>query len=101
MTRVGGRPGGEAAKPTVLVLKEPGGAALGGTVNLLLSLRSTGDSQVQVLEPPAGVEEELQEEASEPVHRVRACAETAHTHTHDQAGPCLEYQVTFVFNTYL
>ncbi|XP_059929545.1 uncharacterized protein LOC132473432 isoform X1 [Gadus macrocephalus] len=69
MTRVGGRPGGEAAKPTVMVLKEPGGAALGGTVNLLLSLRSTGDSQVQVLEPPAGVEEELQVGGSEPVHR--------------------------------
>ena len=80
MTRVGGRPGGEATKPTVVVLKEPGAAALGGTVNLLLSLRSTGDSQVQVLEPPAGVEVELQEEAFEPVHRVRRCSEP-HTTT--------------------
>ncbi|KAM8738079.1 uncharacterized protein mymx isoform 4-T4 [Acanthopagrus schlegelii] len=66
--------GGEAAssespKPSIVVLKEPGSPALGGTVNLILSFGNTGDSQVQVLDPPARTDE-VEEETSEPVHRV-------------------------------
>uniref|UniRef100_A0A671VLS9 Uncharacterized LOC115596860 n=1 Tax=Sparus aurata TaxID=8175 RepID=A0A671VLS9_SPAAU len=65
--------GGEAAssespKPSIVVLKEPGSPALGGTVNLILSFGNTGDSQVQVLDPPARTDE-VEEETSEPVHR--------------------------------
>uniref|UniRef100_UPI003AABE91D uncharacterized protein n=1 Tax=Centroberyx gerrardi TaxID=166262 RepID=UPI003AABE91D len=70
MNSIGPR-GGEASssESPVLVLKEPSTPALGGTVNLILSFGNTGDSQVQVLEPPARMEE-VEEEASEPVHRV-------------------------------
>ncbi|KAM4607673.1 uncharacterized protein mymx isoform 2-T2 [Polymixia lowei] len=59
----------ESPNPPVLVLKEPGAPGLGGTVNLILSFANNGDSEVQVLEPPAGTEEAA-EEASEPIHRV-------------------------------
>ncbi|KAM4607675.1 uncharacterized protein mymx isoform 4-T4 [Polymixia lowei] len=58
----------ESPNPPVLVLKEPGAPGLGGTVNLILSFANNGDSEVQVLEPPAGTEEAA-EEASEPIHR--------------------------------
>ncbi|XP_071392045.1 protein AF-9-like [Centroberyx affinis] len=69
MNSIGPR-GGEASssESPVLVLKEPNTPALGGTVNLILSFGNTGDSQVQVLEPPARMEEV--EEEPEPVHRV-------------------------------
>uniref|UniRef100_UPI0037E9515E uncharacterized protein isoform X1 n=2 Tax=Semicossyphus pulcher TaxID=241346 RepID=UPI0037E9515E len=67
--RGGEAPSSESPKPSIVVLKETGSPALGGTVNLILSFSSAGDSQVQVLEPPAGTEEVV-EEASEPVHRV-------------------------------
>lgn len=61
----------ESPKPSLMVLKEPGSPALGGTVNLILSFNNTGDSQVQVLDPPARTDEVV-EENSEPVHRVRS-----------------------------
>ena len=60
----------ESPKPSIVVLKEPSSPALGGTVNLILSFGNTGESQVQVLESPAGMEE-VEEDTSEPVHRVR------------------------------
>lgn len=52
-------------KPSIVLLKEPGGPSAGGTVNLILSLGGSGDSQVQVLD------DEVTSEASEPLHRVR------------------------------
>ncbi|XP_059215933.1 spectrin beta chain, non-erythrocytic 5 [Centropristis striata] len=64
-----GPQGGESPKPSIMLLKEPSSPALGGTVNLILSFGNTGDSQVQVLDPPARTEEVV-EETSEPVHRV-------------------------------
>ncbi|CAJ1067414.1 uncharacterized protein LOC121511110 [Xyrichtys novacula] len=69
-----GPPGGDATssespKSSIVVLKDPGSPALGGTVNLILSFANTGDSQVQVLDPPAGTDEVV-EESCEPVHRV-------------------------------
>ncbi|XP_049927094.1 spectrin beta chain, non-erythrocytic 5 isoform X4 [Epinephelus moara] len=72
MNSIGPR-GGEATssetpKPSIVVLKEPSSPALGGTVNLILSFGNTGDSQVQVLDPPARTDEVV-EETSEPVHR--------------------------------
>ncbi|KAL7383084.1 hypothetical protein ABVT39_004657 [Epinephelus coioides] len=72
MNSIGPR-GGEATssespKPSIVVLKEPSSPALGGTVNLILSFGNTGDSQVQVLDPPARTDE-VEEETSEPVHR--------------------------------
>lgn len=63
-------PSSGSPKPSVVVLKEPGSSSAGGTVNLILSLGNAGDSQVQVLDPPAPMDE-LVKEASEPVHRVR------------------------------
>ncbi|XP_029306060.1 uncharacterized protein mymx [Cottoperca gobio] len=73
MNSIGPR-GGEATssespKPSIVVLKETSSPALGGTVNLILSFGNTGDSQVQVVDPPAR-SDELVEETSEPVHRV-------------------------------
>ncbi|XP_040905878.1 uncharacterized protein LOC121189622 isoform X2 [Toxotes jaculatrix] len=73
MNSIGPR-GGEASssespKPSIVVLKEPSSPSLGGTVNLILSFGNTGDSQVQVLDPPARTDEVV-EETSEPVHRV-------------------------------
>ncbi|XP_041803637.1 uncharacterized protein LOC121613964 isoform X2 [Chelmon rostratus] len=73
MNSIGPR-GGEATsaespKPSIVVLKEPSSPALGGTVNLILSFGNTGDSQVQVLDPPARTDEVV-DETSEPVHRV-------------------------------
>ncbi|XP_018535754.1 uncharacterized protein LOC108885782 isoform X3 [Lates calcarifer] len=72
MNSIGPR-GGEASsaespKPSIVVLKEPSSPALGGTVNLILSFGNTGDSQVQVLDPPERTEEVV-EDTSEPVHR--------------------------------
>ncbi|KAF1375940.1 hypothetical protein PFLUV_G00225410 [Perca fluviatilis] len=72
MNSIGPR-GGEATssespKPSIVVLKEPSSPALGGTVNLILSFGNSEDSQVQVLELPARMDQ-LVEETSEPVHR--------------------------------
>lgn len=64
-------------KPSIVVLKEPSSPALGGTVNLILSLGNTGDSQVQVLDPPARMDEVV-DETFEPVHRVRNALVTSH-----------------------
>ena len=47
---------------------------LSANVNLIFSFGNTGDSQVQVLDPPARTDEVV-EKTSEPVHRVRK-----HTH---------------------
>ncbi|XP_028458692.1 uncharacterized protein mymx isoform X3 [Perca flavescens] len=58
----------ESPKPSIVVLKEPSSPALGGTVNLILSFGNSEDSQVQVLELPARMDQ-LVEETSEPVHR--------------------------------
>lgn len=82
MNSIGPRGGAEAApsespKPSIVVLKEPGSPALGGTVNLILSFGNTGDSQVQVLDAPARTDE-VAEETSEPVHRVRNTLITSH-----------------------
>ncbi|KAM7385846.1 hypothetical protein PAMP_001901 [Pampus punctatissimus] len=73
MNSIGSR-GGEASssqspKPSVMVLKEPGSPSLGGTVNLIFSFGNAVDGQVQVLDPPAGTDEVV-EETSEHVHRV-------------------------------
>lgn len=57
-------------KPSIVLLKEPGGPSAGGTVNLILSLGASGDGQVQVLDSPAAADE-VTSEASEPLHRVR------------------------------
>ncbi|XP_038593334.1 uncharacterized protein LOC119917207 isoform X3 [Micropterus salmoides] len=59
----------ESPKPSIVVLKDPGSPALGGTVNLILSFGNTGENQVQVLDPPARTDEVV-EEILEPVHRV-------------------------------
>ncbi|XP_051271507.1 uncharacterized protein LOC127372124 isoform X2 [Dicentrarchus labrax] len=72
MNSIGPR-GGEATssespKPSIVVLKEPSSPALGGTVNLILSFGNTGDSQVEVLDPPARTDEVV-DKTSEPVHR--------------------------------
>nr|XP_046257832.1 uncharacterized protein LOC124065941 isoform X2 [Scatophagus argus] len=58
----------ESPKPSIVVLREHSSPALGGTVNLILSFGNTGDSQVQVLDPPARTDETV-DETSEPVHR--------------------------------
>lgn len=63
-------PQDDPPKANVLVLKEGSSPPVGGTVNLILSFGNTGDSQVQVLDLPAGTKEVV-EETSEPVHRVR------------------------------
>ncbi|XP_034538370.1 uncharacterized protein LOC117811970 [Notolabrus celidotus] len=59
----------ESPKPSIVVLKDPSSPSLGGTVNLILSFANTGDSQVQVLDSPAGTDE-VEEESCESVHRV-------------------------------
>lgn len=59
----------ESPRSSVVVLREPSSPALGGTVNLILSFGNKGDSQDQVLDPPAGTDEVV-EETSEYVHRV-------------------------------
>ncbi|XP_074502734.1 uncharacterized protein mymx isoform X8 [Sebastes fasciatus] len=68
MNSIGPRGSPESPKPSIVVLKEPSSPALGGTVNLILSFGGQGDSQVQVLDPPTGTDEVV-EETSEPVHR--------------------------------
>ncbi|XP_031727403.1 uncharacterized protein mymx isoform X1 [Anarrhichthys ocellatus] len=65
----GEAPSSKSPKSSIVVLKEPGSPSLGGTVNLILSFGGQGDSQVQVLDPPARTNE-VMEESSEPVHRV-------------------------------
>lgn len=60
----------ESPKPSITVLKDPGGPALGSTVNLILSFGNTAESQVQVLDLPAKTDE-VMEDTAEPVHRVR------------------------------
>ncbi|XP_034754197.1 uncharacterized protein LOC117960420 isoform X5 [Etheostoma cragini] len=66
----GGEPtSSESPKPSIVVLKEPNSPALGGTVNLILSFGNSEDSQVQVLELPARMDQ-LVEKTAEPVHRV-------------------------------
>lgn len=67
----------ESPKPSIVVLKDPNSPSLGGTVNLILSFGNTGDSQVQVLDPPAGMDEVV-EDASQPVHRVSHTFITTH-----------------------
>lgn len=57
-------------KPSIVLLKEPGGPSAGGTVNLILSLGNTVDGQVQVLDSPAPADQTTSE-APEPLHRVR------------------------------
>ncbi|XP_034754196.1 uncharacterized protein LOC117960420 isoform X4 [Etheostoma cragini] len=65
----GGEPtSSESPKPSIVVLKEPNSPALGGTVNLILSFGNSEDSQVQVLELPARMDQ-LVEKTAEPVHR--------------------------------
>lgn len=81
MNSIGPR-GGEATssespKSSIVVLKEPGSPALGGTVNLILSFGGQGDSQVQVLDPP-GRTDEVVEETTEAVHRVRNTLISSH-----------------------
>lgn len=75
MNSIGPRSGkgssSESPKSSIVVLKEPSSPALGGTVNLILSFGNKGDSQVQVVDPPARTDEVV-EETSEPVHRVRS-----------------------------
>lgn len=68
--RGSGSTSSESPKPSIVVLKEPSSPALGGTVNLILSFGNAGDSQVQVLDPPDRTDEVV-EDTSEPVHRVR------------------------------
>ncbi|XP_075933420.1 uncharacterized protein mymx [Anarhichas minor] len=65
----GEAPSSKSPKSSIVVLKEPGSPSLGGTVNLILSFGGQGDSQVQVLDPPARTDE-VMGESSEPVHRV-------------------------------
>lgn len=77
--RGGEAPSSESPKSSIVILKEPGSPALGGTVNLILSFGGQGDSQVQVLENTPARTEEVVEETSEPVHRVR------NTHCHQSA----------------
>lgn len=81
MNSIGPRSGeissSESPKSSVVVLKEPSSPTLGGTVNLILSFGNKGDSQVQVVDPPAGTDEVV-EETSEPVHRVRSTLITSH-----------------------
>ncbi|KAI1896953.1 hypothetical protein AGOR_G00100190 [Albula goreensis] len=59
-------PGGpsDSMEPPFLVLKESGAPSLGGTVNLILSFGSGGDSLLQVQDPGEKTE------PPEPVHRV-------------------------------
>ncbi|XP_034096924.1 spectrin beta chain, non-erythrocytic 1 isoform X8 [Gymnodraco acuticeps] len=71
--RGGEAPSSESPKSSIVILKEPGSPALGGTVNLILSFGGQGDSQVQVLENTPARTEEVVEETSEPVHRSTAC----------------------------
>lgn len=81
MNSIGPRSGeatsSESPRPSIVLLKKPGSPALGGTVNLILSFGNTGDSQVQVLDSPARTDEVV-EETSEPVHRVRHTLMTSH-----------------------
>ncbi|XP_069546160.1 uncharacterized protein [Brachyistius frenatus] len=59
---------GDSPKANIVVLKESSSPPVGGTVSLILSFGNTGDSQVQVLDLPAGTDE-VEVEPSEPVHR--------------------------------
>lgn len=73
----------DSPKANIMVLKESSSSSsppLGGTVNLILSFGNTGDSQVQVLDLPAG-SDQVVEETSEPVHRVRSTLSTLNLHS--------------------
>ncbi|XP_037322097.2 uncharacterized protein LOC119214430 isoform X1 [Pungitius pungitius] len=66
-------PSSKSPKSSIVVLKEPSSpAALGGTVNLILSFGGQADSQVLALDPPPARTDEVTEEDPEPqgVHRV-------------------------------
>lgn len=75
----------ECPKSSVVVLTESSSPALGGAVNLILSFGSKGDSQVQLVDPPAKMDE-VAEDAAEPVHRVRS---TLLTHCYNYTTPLL------------
>ncbi|KAJ8285022.1 hypothetical protein COCON_G00038720 [Conger conger] len=65
----------ESREPPFLVLKEPGAPSLGGTVNLILSFGTAGDSLLQVQNP------EEDAETPEPVHRVSTYLRVKDSHT--------------------
>ncbi|XP_014912837.1 uncharacterized protein mymx isoform X7 [Poecilia latipinna] len=67
MNRIG--PRGDSPKANITLVKESSSPPVGGAVNLILSFGNTEDSQVQVLDLPAGTDEMLKE-TSEPIHRV-------------------------------
>lgn len=69
MNRIG--PRGDSPKANIMLVKESSSPPVGGSVNLILSFGNNEDSQVQVLDLPAGTDEKLKE-TSEPVHRVRS-----------------------------
>lgn len=75
----------ESPKPSIYVLKERSNPALGNTVNLVLSFGNSGDSQVHVLDPTVRADE-VEEETSEPVCRVRR-----NTDFHDDICFCSLY----------
>ncbi|XP_027862541.1 uncharacterized protein mymx isoform X6 [Xiphophorus couchianus] len=66
MNRIG--PRGDSPKANIMLVKESSSPPVGGAVNLILSFGNNEDSQVQVLDLPAGTDEKLKE-TSEPVHR--------------------------------
>ncbi|XP_016526690.1 uncharacterized protein mymx isoform X5 [Poecilia formosa] len=66
MNRIG--PRGDSPKANITLVKESSSPPVGGAVNLILSFGNTEDSQVQVLDLPAGTDEMLKE-TSEPIHR--------------------------------
>ncbi|XP_014857794.1 PREDICTED: uncharacterized protein LOC106927023 isoform X3 [Poecilia mexicana] len=67
MNRIG--PRGDSPKANITLVKESSSPPVGGALNLILSFGNTEDSQVQVLDLPAGTDEMLKE-TSEPIHRV-------------------------------
>lgn len=70
-------PQDESPKANIVVLKEGNSPPIGGTVNLILSFGNTGDTQVEVLDLPSQADEVV-EETSEAVHRVRNTPSTSH-----------------------
>lgn len=89
MNSIGPLSESQSPKSSVVVLKEPSSPSLGGTVNLILSFGNKGESQVQVVDPPARMDE-VAEETSEPVHRVRSTVISSHCHNTGQQ--CLSPQ---------
>lgn len=72
MNKVG--PRAESLKANIAMLKGSSSPSTGGAVNLILSFNKTGDSQVQVLDPPSRGDVKM--ETSEPLHRVRIPLDT-------------------------